>query len=106
MMMVDRGVFAGKRIVSESWIDASWRKLFPIYGGTESYGYLWYPNDVQILGETHLQVAGYGNGGQRLFLVPDLGIACVIFCGRYDGPDQWVTPNRVWKDIVLKNLER
>lgn len=106
MTMVDGGMFAGKRIVSEAWIDTSWRKLFPIYDGTESYGYLWYPSDVPILGAQHPQVGAYGNGGQRLFLVPDLGIACVIFCGRYDGPDQWVTPNRVWRDIVLKNLER
>lgn len=62
------------------------------------------PDEVQIFGAKRLQVAAYGNGGQRLFLVPDRGIACVIFCGRYDGPDQWVTPNRVWRDIVVKNL--
>ena len=50
MMMVDRGMFAGQRIVSESWIDASWRKLFPIFGGTEHYGYLWYMFDMPVLG--------------------------------------------------------
>ena len=106
MMMVGHGTWDGKRIVSESWIDASWRKLFPINGGTEHYGYLWYLSEGQVLGAKHLAIGGYGNGGQRLLLIPHLGIACVIYCGRYDGPEQWVTPNRVWKDIVLKNLER
>ena len=62
--------------------------------------------DMPVLGPRRQVIGAYGNGGQRLFLVPELGIACVIFCGRYDGPEQWVTPVRVWKDIVLKNLER
>ena len=62
--------------------------------------------DMPVLGSQRQVIGAYGNGGQRLFLVPELGIACVIFCGRYDGPEQWVTPVRVWKDIVLKNLER
>jgi CubicO group peptidase (beta-lactamase class C family) len=106
MMMVARGTYGGKRIVSDSWIDASWRRLVPIYGGSEHYGYLWYLSEGQVLGAQHQAIGGYGNGGQRLFLVPSLGIVCVIYCGRYDGPEQWVTPNRVWKDIVLKNLER
>lgn len=106
MMMVSRGLWEGKRIVSEAWIDASWRTLFPVFGGTEHYGYLWYISEMPAFGATRRTIGAYGNGGQRLFLVPELGIACVVFCGRYDGPEQWVTPNRVWKDIVLKNLER
>jgi hypothetical protein len=63
-------------------------------------------SEGQVLGEKYQVIGGYGNGGQRLFLVPDLGIACVIFCGSYDAPVQQVTPYRVWKDIILKNLER
>jgi CubicO group peptidase (beta-lactamase class C family) len=105
VMAIDGGRFGGQQVVSQDWIDASWEKRYPIFNGTETYGYLWYITNAPMPG-AHRPVGGYGNGGQRLFLIPDLGIACVIFCGDYDGGEQWVTPNRVWREIVLANLER
>ena len=36
--------------------------------------------------------------------MPDAGVAVVIFCGNYNAPDSWVTPLRIWREIVLANL--
>ena len=104
-MLVARGSFAGRQVVPASWLDAAWQKGPHTFDASESYGYLWYLSDAPISGSSHVQVGGYGNGGQRLFLIPDLGVACVIFCGDYNGALQWVTPNRVWREIVLANFD-
>ncbi len=47
-----------------------------------------------------------GNGGQRLWLMPEAEIAIVIFSGNYDAPDAWITPNRACREIVAANLQR
>jgi hypothetical protein len=36
--------------------------------------------------------------------MPDAGLAVAILCGNYNASDQWVTPLRVWREIVLANL--
>jgi len=38
--------------------------------------------------------------------MPDAKLAVVIHCGNYNTPDQWVTPVRIWREIVLANLRR
>jgi hypothetical protein len=49
-------------------------------------------------------MGGIGNGGQLLWLMPDAKLAAVVFSGNYDVPDHWVTPTRIWREIVVANL--
>ncbi len=51
-------------------------------------------------------IAGFGNGGQRLWLMPDAELVMVGLSGAYDQPDSWVAPVRMWREIVLANLVR
>lgn len=54
----------------------------------QAYGYLWYldtPAPPAFPAGTP-GVAGFGNGGQRLFVLPAAGLACVVLVGLYDTP--------------------
>lgn len=43
---------------------------------------------------------------QRLWLMRDADVAVVTFSGNYNAWDSWITPTRIWREIVLANLER
>lgn len=107
-MLLDGGRFNGTQIVSEAWLAAAFQPRVGIPNGPEHYGYLWFIGEVEVptLGGPRRTIGGYGNGGQRLLLLPDAALACVILCGNYNAPDSWVTPSRVAREIILANLER
>ena len=72
------------------------------------YGRLWFLGqaDVPAGSGPRRWAAGFGNGGQRLYLCPDADVAAVIFAGQYDRPTAWIAPARIWAEIVLANLRR
>ena len=51
-------------------------------------------------------IAGFGNGGQRLFIMPSTGIVMAVLFGNYDRMDSWMFPGRIWWEIVLPELEK
>lgn len=104
-MVLNHGELDGTRIVSQAWIDASLRPATETGDGLH-YGRLWFLGDAPTpaLPDEPNWAAGFGNGGQRLWLMPDAGLAVVIYSGHYNAWDAWVTPNRVWREIVLANL--
>lgn len=98
-LLLQNGEWEGRRIVSQAWIEQSWKPAIPT-GDGDHYGRLWFIGDEG----NHRWLGGFGNGGQRLWLMPDAGIAAVIFSGRYNMWDSWITPMRVWREIILANL--
>jgi CubicO group peptidase (beta-lactamase class C family) len=101
------GRWDDRQIVSRAWLDASFKPAIPTGDGIE-YGRLWYLGaaTTPALAGQRRWIAGFGNGGQRLWLMPDAGLAVAILCGNYNDPDSRATPNRIWREIVLANLRR
>ncbi len=64
------------------------------------YGYQWY---IGSAGGQRL-AARMGNGGQRLFVVPDLDLTVAVTAGNYDDPDQWRTPQTVLEQVILPTM--
>lgn len=107
-LVIARGRVADRQIVSAAWIDASALPAIATGDGLE-YGRQWFlgPNPVAAFpGRPQRWVAGFGNGGQRLWIMPAAGVTTVITAGAYNAPDAWITPARIWREIVLANLLR
>lgn len=105
MLLLQKGVWNGQRIVSEDWISQSLTSAVPTGDGL-GYGRLWFCGDAPVpaFSDPRPWYAGFGNGGQRLWLMPDAGIAAVIYSGKYNAWDAWITPTRVWREIILANF--
>lgn len=104
-LVLAKGLWNGNRIISQAWIEASLKPAIPTGDGL-AYGRLWFIGEAAttaLPGGEHPWFAGFGNGGQRLWLMPDAGIAAVIYSGKYNAPDAWVTPTRLWREIILAN---
>ena len=104
-MLVNGGRHDTRQIVPEHWINAAFTQAVRTPDGL-GYGRLFFLGEAAVpaLGGPIPWIGCFGNGGQRLFLMPAANLACVVFAGAYDQPDNWVTPSRVWGDIVLRNL--
>ena len=106
-MVLAGGEWHGTRIVSRAWLDASVTPVVDVNADLGvRYGRLWYLGEAttSALPGAHRWIAGFGNGGQRLYLMPDADLAVVMFFGAYNRPDQSIPPNRVWREINLPNL--
>jgi CubicO group peptidase (beta-lactamase class C family) len=104
-MVLAGGTWNGQRVVSREWLDASFTPAVDTNMGVK-YGRLWYIGEdtVPTMPGVHRWLAGFGNGGQRLFMMPDADLTAVVFCGAYNRPDQGVAPKRIWHEMVLANL--
>ncbi len=95
-LVLAEGAWDGRQIVPAGWIQAMLQPRLPTDWGAQ-YGYQWYIDTVA----GHRLVAGMGNGGQRLIVVPDLDLSVAITAGNYDDPDQWRTPATLLEQVVL-----
>lgn len=106
-LVLNNGLWDGKRIVPEAWIRAS---QMPHIQTPEmlSYGYFWFLGKapVKALGGPTDWAAGFGNGGQRLWICPKADVTAVIYSGNYNNWNAWIPPTRIWIEIILANLEK
>jgi len=105
-MLLDKGVYGGQQVVPAEWIAESFKPVIATGDGLR-YGRLWYVGQnarTPALPEVRPWVAGIGLGGQRLWLLPDANLVAVTFSGQYQDPEQWVSPIRVWREIVVPNF--
>lgn len=86
-LVLDRGAWQGRQIVSPGWIDQSTAKQIAIEEQID-YGFQWWLGRSQVDGAEIRWSAGIGWGGQRLFLVPDRDLLVVVTAGLYDQPDE------------------
>lgn len=95
-LVLAEGTWDGQRIVPADWLRAMLQpRIRTSWGG--QYGYQWYIDSVQ----GHRGVAGLGNGGQSLYVLPDLDLTVAVTAGNYDKPDASRIPQTVLEQVVL-----
>ncbi len=93
------GVWDGRQVVPASWIRTMLQPRLQTRWSAW-YGYQWYIESLA----GHRLLAGQGNGGQRLVLLPDQDLVVAITAGNYDDPDQWRTPLTLLERVILPTL--
>ena len=84
-LYLDRGMWKGKRILSEDWVKEATSPHSPLgqaFG--ETYGYLWYIKDTWWKGKPVVIFNARGYEGQMILVAPDADLVCVITAGSAD----------------------
>ncbi|MHA6770217.1 serine hydrolase domain-containing protein [Sphingobium ummariense] len=85
-MVRNGGRHRGKQIVSAQWIAQMLMPRVAIAQAdpyADSYGYFWYVKDWQIGGRTLRISFASGNGGNKIYIAPDLGLVVAITSSAY-----------------------
>jgi CubicO group peptidase (beta-lactamase class C family) len=106
--VLDNGVAGGRQILPSQWLAEC---LAPRVSVDEQrrYGYQWYVGDFEYGSREQPRldrwVGCFGQGGQRLFVMPDLALVVAVNAGNYGTPDQWIPPIRVMREAVLASIK-
>jgi CubicO group peptidase (beta-lactamase class C family) len=106
-LMLNRGKWNGKALVPSSWIEQS-VALHTSVDDLRRFGYQWYISYFGFgkqLGWQPQKVepawSAFGNGGQRIFVLPGINLAVAITAGNYEMEDQWIPPTRLMREAIL-----
>lgn len=104
VLFADGGLWHGRRIVSESWVRTSLAEHSHVDG--VSYGYFWWRHAFNVeTAEGAQQIvvpAAQGNGGQKIFILPQYDLVAVFTAGGYNAES--TPPNTIMDKIILPRL--
>ncbi len=100
-MIAGGGKVGGKQIVPPEWLKAAFAPQTTLSSGLR-YGYHWY---LSPQGEPPVWVSGFGNGGQRLTVLPQRGLVFAFFAGNYNDPGAWRVPVSLMETILIPALK-
>jgi CubicO group peptidase (beta-lactamase class C family) len=102
-LVLRHGRWDGRQIVPAAWLQES---VVPRANVEPSvrYGYFWWLASSGFGDTPTAWIGGVGNGGQRLFVLPELDAVVVVTAGNYNKPDDWRTPTAVLSQFVLPAL--
>ncbi|UAM97790.1 serine hydrolase [Polaribacter litorisediminis] len=105
-LYLNKGKWKSKRILSKKWVKNSFKNHLTLENVPEKngYGYLWWHNTYQVNGEIIESIEARGNGGQYIFVIPNLKTVVVVTSGNYrNGKTQ--QPEKIFEEYILPNLE-
>lgn len=99
-LVLDQGRWQGQQIVPGTWISASMSPDFKSDVRDFRYGHQWWAGTAHWHGQSIQWHAGFGNGGQRLYIIPGLDMAVVTTAGAYDETPTAIRVNDLLQQIV------
>lgn len=100
------GEIDGQRLLPESWTQAAVtpHAVIPDDNGWE-YGYLWWLRDYEVDGETYRTAAMNGNGGNRVYVLPDFGLTVVFTNTDYNTREMHAHADAFFREQVVARLQ-
>lgn len=104
ILFANNGNWQGHQVISSSWVKASLSEQSQV--DNTSYGYFWWrpwlnvqtPNGTQRID----MQAAQGNGGQKIYLLPQYDLVAVFTAGDYNSDG--APPNKIMTKIILPAL--
>jgi CubicO group peptidase (beta-lactamase class C family) len=104
MVYANDGAWQGRQLIPAAWVRASLAEQSRV--DDTGYGWFWWRPWMNVAtpsGPRRVQlIAAQGNGGQKIYLVPEFDLIAVFTAGAYNSNS--APPNRVMADIVLPAL--
>ncbi|MEL6847917.1 MAG: serine hydrolase, partial [Bacteroidota bacterium] len=86
LLVLNKGKYQGKQIISSSWIEQCMTPALDLNDdwpeGTQ-YGFFWYLYPVQENGKTYQCAYATGNGGNKVFVLPELNMVLAVQSSAY-----------------------
>ena len=83
-LYLNGGMYDKKKIFSESWVKQSLHWQINTDGSSEGYGFQFWCTKPMIAGKYRDVIMADGNGGQRICMIPSIGVEIVLTAGNYD----------------------
>lgn len=102
-LILHKGEWNGKQIVSEKWVEESTTPKTKITG--IDYGYFWWNIPFKIKEKVVISKTATGNGGQYIMVFPELDMVAVFTGGAYNS-QQDKLPFAMLNDIFLPTFSK
>lgn len=102
-LYLNGGEFNGHRLIEKTWVEKSIEDQIPISSTdpyADYYGYMWYSKSEQVGDRTIPVHFASGNGGNKIYIIPSLGMVVAITSSAYNQK----YGQRRSQDILLKVL--
>ena len=105
-LYLNKGTWKGKRIISEKWIEASFKKHTRLENTSNKneYGYFWWHETYKVNGKTIKSIEARGNGGQYISIIPELNTVVVITTENYNIRRLSKQTEKILKTYILPTL--
>lgn len=97
------GLWQGHRILSADWVRRSTAEHGRLANVRDKngYGYLWWRHSYRVGERTIDSIEARGNGGQYIFVVPELEVVAVITSGNYRNRELLHQPEAILRRYIL-----
>src|SRR5262249_60061815 len=104
-LVLANGRAGDRQTVPLAWLDASFRPAIATGDGLD-YGRMWFlgQDSTPAMKGPQRWMAGFGNGGPRLWIMPAAGLTAVITAGKYKMTGQRIAPIRGWRGSGVGKL--
>jgi CubicO group peptidase (beta-lactamase class C family) len=104
-LFLSGGRWKGKRVIDARWLAAVAQRRTKIEGEDGDYGYGWHLYTYRVRGRTIRAINAGGNGGQLLFVFPQLDTTVMLTAGNYNDYFRgWRSLiERVVPDVILRS---
>jgi len=99
-LILANGQWQGEQLVSRAWLEAATTAQTAVRERREQYGYLWWLDQGQVQGVDVSLKYAHGNGGNFIFVVPELELVAAFTGRNYGKPEQFIPLELLSREIV------